>query len=498
MLLLLLGCKTTPDERPNIVVIVAENLGWDAMGIQNRGFQTPHIDQLAKEAQIFKEYFNTSSTKAANLATLMVGQYEYQTGVSLSRKNLSETRFDQTYSMRLKDKGYLTAFVGDLGFESLPRKAKILADNFQQLPVDKFDIWFGLNENTSFKTREQRYLAPFQSKFPYVNRAIGAAAVQSIYTSVKKTKPFCITVSFKGSSFPFVVDKQDSGLFLENKYLKPLNLGYENGKHLSSQAKLQRSFLGEESEGFQPEKFHKSMVSYNRFIYAMDAAVGMIRNALKETGVDKNTILIFTSSNGFSIGNHGFVGNAYPYETTAKVPLLIYNPLQVTSQQACNALVGNLDISPTILNFAKVELPENVVGKSLLPLLKDQDAYIRKSLPLLNTEGPISAQCMAIVSHDFKYIYWPFEEDTTASEELYDRHDDALEMCNLATGNGYPDKMDHYRDTYDLRLKHWASTGIKNDAYMYYPSIFNRYIPWEDKKDFVAQPFWDAYYVLVE
>lgn len=103
MLLLLLGCKTTPDERPNIVVIVAENLGWDAMGIQNRGFQTPHIDQLAKEAQIFKEYFNTSSTKAANLATLMVGQYEYQTGVSLSRKNLSETRFDQTYSMRLKD-----------------------------------------------------------------------------------------------------------------------------------------------------------------------------------------------------------------------------------------------------------------------------------------------------------------------------------------------------------------------------------------------------------
>jgi arylsulfatase A-like enzyme len=166
-----------------------------------------------------------------------------------------------------------------------------------------------------------------------------------------------------------------------------------------------------------------------------DVAVGMIMEAVQRAAVADNTVIIFTSDNGYFCGSHGYGSKVLPYEEGSRVPLIIFDPRHVNSGKSirCQELTGSIDFAPTILDLAGVRIPRKLDGRSLLPLYDQPQKPIHESLQLINVWGPVACHSFAVMTKQHKYIYWPWEKDNfKPAEEIYDIPSDPLELVNIA------------------------------------------------------------------
>ena len=148
----------------------------------------------------------------------------------------------------------------------------------------------------------------------------------------------------------------------------------------------------------------------------------MIRESLEEQGVAENTVIIYTSDNGFFCGSHGYGSKVLPYEESARVPLIIFDPRHANSgkKQRSRALTGGIDFAPTMLKLAGVPVPGNMDGTDLMKLYQDPEASIHESLALINVWGPTPTHALAVVTEDMKYIHWSYAAPGfEVTEELY-------------------------------------------------------------------------------
>ena len=136
--------------------------------------------------------------------------------------------------------------------------------------------------------------------------------------------------------------------------------------------------------------------------------MGEILAALQRLKLDENTLVIYTSDNGFLCGSHGYGSKVLPYEEASRVPLIIFDPRHKNSgkQLRCRALTGNIDFAPTILELAGIAPLKNMDGRSLLPLYDDPKTKIRDSLLLINVWGPRAVYSLSVVTRDWKFIFW--------------------------------------------------------------------------------------------
>jgi arylsulfatase A-like enzyme len=219
------------------------------------------------------------------------------------------------------------------------------------------------------------------------------------------------------------------------------------------------------------------MAKYYQQIYAIDQAVGMIRDALHKYGEDRNTVIIYTSDNGFMNGSHGYGSKVIPYEESSRVPLIIYDPRHPNSGKAleCHSLTGNVDFHPTILKLAGVPLPPRVDGRSLLPLYADPRAETHPYLPLINVWGPEEVFSFGVVSQDWKYIFWPYDAgDFVKTEEMYHLATDRLEMHALSKDPEYANQLKTMRKAYDRALEHWRDEAVPYHNYQPFAEVFSR------------------------
>ena len=129
------------------------------------------------------------------------------------------------------------------------------------------------------------------------------------------------------------------------------------------------------------------MRNYYQQVTGVDYAVGMLREELERQGIADNTVIIFTSDNGYFNGAHGLAGKALAYEEGSKVPLIIMDPRGKVKGQRCRSLTATVDIAPTLLDLAGLPVPDNMDGFSLMPLLEDSSERVRTSLPLFQAWG---------------------------------------------------------------------------------------------------------------
>jgi len=226
------------------------------------------------------------------------------------------------------------------------------------------------------------------------------------------------------------------------------------------------------------------MAIYYQQIYGVDVAVGMIREALAENGVADNTVVIFTSDNGFFCGSHGYGSKVLPYEEASRVPLIIYDPRHPISgkEYRTRSLTGNIDFAPTMLELAGLEVPESMDGRSLMTLYDDPQAEIHESLQLINAWGPIEVQSLAVVTKDWKYIFWPFGgEGFEPTEELFNVSDDRLELVNRAVTNQAPEVLSDMRKRYEAAVSSWNSDAVNYNRYENYGLYYDRRVPWSKK-----------------
>jgi arylsulfatase A-like enzyme len=460
--------------RPNIIFLFSDDQTARAVGCYgNQDVITPNLDQLARDGVRFANHYNTTSICMASRCSVMTGLYEYRHGCNFEHGDLERRFINQSYPMRLRQAGYYTGFAGKIGFVLQGEKFEGFA------PL--FDHWAGGPGQTFYETVKNAGLARYADKYPHCSRAYGAWALDFLKLAKQSGKPFCMSISFKAPHLPFTPDPIDMKLYEGRQFTRPPNYGVENGKHLSPQVHTSRAATGYRE---WVTDYDTTVAKYYALVTGVDAALGMIREGLAREGLAANTVIIFTSDNGYNSGSHGFGDKVIPYEEGAKSPLIIYDPRLPKRHGGgvSEAITANVDMPATIFALSGVPAPEGIDGQNLVPLLTDPKGRVREVLPLFNFWGIPSAQSLAVVTPEWKYIYWYYAGDAMKpTEELFHMGQDRYEMATRASESNYAGDLAIMRRHYDTELAAIKAKGVPGHGYEAYPVLFNRTVPWDEK-----------------
>ncbi len=468
----------TPN-RPNIVFLLTDDQATISLGCYgNDDVKTPNLDRLAAAGLVFDNHYVTTAICMASRANIMTGLYEYRTGCNFTRGKMRAEHWATSYPLLLRRSGYRTAFAGKFGFE---------VEGMGGLPESDFDKWGGGPGQTSFDTHANKSMQAYAKHYPHATLSYGAFGRDFIRESVAAKIPFCLSISFKAPHRPVTPDPKFDHVYANTRFTKPRNFGREHGKHLAQQSKSGRQYPRFEEWGYSTN-YDAAMQKYNQLVYAVDQAVGMILKEIEKQKIADNTIVVFTSDNGYLCGSHGYGSKVLPYEESSRVPLIIYDPRATGSHgKRTRALTGNIDFSPTMLEMGGVESPPGIDGRSLLPLLANPKGEVRDRLALMNFWGPETTHSFGIVTSKWKYLFWYSQEsDMTASEEMFDMRGDRLELKNLVGDAAALPELNRLRELYDRQVDVIGEKAL-NEPYRAYKDIFDRKKTWEQKKPWLKQ-----------
>ena len=457
---------------PNIIFLLADDQATISMGCYgNKDALTPNLDGLSAKGVTFDNHYDTTAICMASRATILTGKYEYAHGCNFSKGKLGREDFANSYAVKLREAGYITAFAGKFGVDLEGVKDASGA----------FDRWGGGPGQTSYKTARNQSMKAYQKEFPHSTLSYGAFGRDFIREAAGKEKPFCLSISFKAPHMPDTPDSRFDKVYQGKVFRRPANFGREYAGHLSQQSKQgrqwERWFIWKYSSDYD-----EVMRKYHQLVYGIDQAVGMILEALRETGAARDTVVIYTSDNGFLCGSHGYGSKVLPYEESVRVPMIIHDPRHVSAGKKLRsaALTGNIDIAPTILALAGIHPPEGMDGRSLLPILDDPGTEIHQQLSLMNCWGPAQAQCFSVVSAKWKYIYWYYGgEKMSPAEELFNMETDRLELINCARNPAQRVALEKMRKRYDSALGDLRKSAV--NKHRVYSRLFDRKLPWKAK-----------------
>lgn len=481
-------------DTPNIIFFFTDDQAYDTLASYgNPDVKTHNIDRLGSQGVIFDRHYDTTAICMASRANVMTGLYEYKSGTNFMHGPMSTEIWSRSYPLLLQQAGYRTGFGGKFGFAVVDDPNKGGKDNnWDHIPDEDFDFWVGGLGQTSYDTVKNEYLARFADKYPHSSRAYGAAGQEFIKDSVQAGEKFCLSIYFKAPHRPVQPDPMFDDIYKDTVFRKLPNYGRKAGEHLAHQSRMGRQFGRFTVWNYDTdEKYQKSLRKYHQQIYGVDYAVGMIVEELVRQGVAENTLIIFTSDNGFFNGSHGMGSKVLPYEEGARVPLIIYDPRSKSKGKGrrVSSVTGNVDMAATILDAAGVDIPSNVDGKSLLPIVHGEASSVREALPVFNVWGTQGTTAMAIVTETHKLVYWPYGEEFEPSEELFDLGNDPYELKNVIQATTQAKALKALRAAYQAELKSWKEQAVPYNNYQEFSTILDPDVDWDEKKDLFPKGF---------
>ena len=472
------SAQNQKEKKPNIIFFFTDDQSYDTQkDYGNSVVKTPNLDTLASKGVIFKRHYNTTAICMASRANVMTGKFEYKNGCNFDHGTLKKEHWETSYPTLLKKAGYKIGFAGKFGFSvSDDNSGKHReGDNIK----NEFDFWAGSPRQTFYETAKNESIKKYANKYPHSTRAYGAATIDFIKESVAEKKPFCMSLYFKAPHKPAEPDPFFDDVYKNTTFDKLPNYGRKAGEHLAKQSTMGRQYPRFVEWGYDKEEtYQEELRKYHQLIYGVDYAIGMVLEELKKQGIDDNTIIIFSSDNGYFNGSHGLGSKVLPYEEGARTPLIIVDPFNTKNKyKTTNSLTGNVDITATILDYAGVEIPSNYDGKSVRPILENQNKQIRESVPIVQVWGAKETHCLTVLDKQYKYVYWFYEDKENGlypTEELFDIVNDPYEMKNLVKQASHINQLNKMRALYDQQLIHWRSEGVKYNGYEKYESLFER------------------------
>jgi arylsulfatase A-like enzyme len=480
-------------QRPNVVFFFTDDQAYDTLGCYgNPDVKTPNIDALARQGVVFDRHYDTTAICMASRANVMTGLLEYKSGCNFMHGPLARSMWRKSYPVLLRQAGYRTAFGGKFGFAVVedPRQGGS-EGKYENLPLADFDFWVGGTGQTSYVTAQNKYLEKYAAEYPHSTRAYGAAGCDFIRESVAAGQPFCLTLFFKAPHRPTTPDPIFDDVYRNTVFRKLPNYGRPAGAHLAPQSRMGRQYPRFEQWGYDKEDtYQQALRTYNQQIYGVDYAVGMVMGELRKQGLDDNTVVLFSSDNGFFNGSHGLGSKVLPYEEGARVPMIIRDPRQPSSAgQRCGAVTGNVDIAATIVDLAGLHVPKRMDGKSLMGLVDGSQTHVREALPIIQAWGTAGTLALSVVTHEYKYIYWMYGEGVAPTEELFHLQDDPYEMENIADRAEHREALMTMRGHYDAEVARWKEHAVAYNDYQSFGVLYDRTIPWEDKSHLLPKQF---------
>ncbi|NQU52100.1 MAG: sulfatase [Bacteroidetes bacterium] len=445
-------------DRLNIIFILVDDLRYDAIGIAgNPIIKTPNIDGLANEGVYFPNTFVTTAICMASRASIMTGMLEKNHKCNFGRNGLKSKLWGQSYPVLLREAGYTTGFIGKFGFAVSDKALDWIYHSEDKLPAKDFDYWKGFPGQGNYfpKGENGKHLTNLNAEYAL-----------DFLNGCNKEQPFCLSISFKAPHGPMTPDPAYNCLFAEEEIPRPETFDSSYFELLPEAVKKSWGHQGYFNLYLNtPQKFQTYLKNYYRLIAGIDDAIGKIRQELKRLELSENTIIIFTSDNGYFTGEHLLGGKVLMYEESIKVPLIIYNPNSRDKNRGTknDHLISNVDLAPTMLGYAGVKIPEQMDGMDISPLLKGNMKNWRSVAFCENhfsqgTEisiGPYNKdrhvnwanqyypRSWCLRSVEFKYIsYW---EENAQTEELYDMVHDKSETNNLIKDPEYKQIIESFR-----------------------------------------------------
>jgi arylsulfatase A-like enzyme len=425
------GVPAADAPRPNVLFILTDDQRWDMMGCAgNPIIRTPNMDALAKDGVRFRNMFVTTAICAASRASIFTGLYERTHRYTFNTKPITDEHVAISYPALLRQAGYRTGFVGKFGVGVEKGATARMFDSF--VPLTRNPYWKKQPGGT------EKHLTDIE----------GEKAVAFLDT-VKPGEPFCLSVSFNAPHAEdndpkqYFWQKEVDDLYKDAVLPVPRTMADEFFNAQPDFLKNSESRVRFKWRFDEPRKYQEMVKGYYRMISGVDLVVGRLREALRKRGLADNTVIVFTSDNGYFLGDRGFADKWYIYEHSIRVPLLVFDPRAEKADRGrvVEAPVLNVDLCPTLLELAGVAIPKAAQGRSLVPLLKGRTPadwrtdffyeHLFEHNKIPKSEG--------VRGERFTYVRW-FEQKPLV-EELYDHVADFDETRNLVVDPKYADVL---------------------------------------------------------
>jgi arylsulfatase A-like enzyme len=424
--------KATVSKHPNIVFIIADSHRGEALGINGHPFvQTPHLDQLAKGGILFTNTYVTTAICSVSRASILSGQHKARHKINDFTTSFSPEAMRNTYPMVLKNAGYTTAQIGFLGIGK-PGPSQYYDHWDTQIPWMSED---GLHQTDHVAKKALAYL-----------------------DKQKADQPFCLAVSFtaahevdgqNGNPATYMVQERYKDLYKDIKMPIPTTAAPEYWNSFPDFFRTDQNIGRGRWNGLfsTPELYQENVKNYYRLVTGVDEAVGKVIEKIKALHLDENTIVIYTSDHGFSLGEHGMMGKWYGYEKGIHVPLII-NDLRPNAPYhniKADLLALNIDIAPTILSMAGIPAPSVMQGVDLLQVIQKKQPE-RKYFFYEHTvfASPMLPKVEGLISKDFKYFNYTEHQ----FESLYDTRKSPEETKDVARDKRYKKKLSAVQTLY--------------------------------------------------
>lgn len=425
--------QTDTKKQPNIIFLLTDDQRWDTMGCTgNPIIQTPNMDAMANDGVRFTNAFVTTSICASSRASIFSGQWTSRHGIKDFATPFSSNALRRTYPMQLRRAGYRIGFIGKYGVGAQ-----------KDLPANKYDYWRGFPGQGKYEHKDEN------GNYKHLTQIMGEQAMEFLQ-DCSKDQPFCLSISFKaphcqdGDPRQFIYDRAYKDLYKDTTIPVPEKADPHYFEALPEFLQTSEARRRWEIRFSTPEKFQESVKSYYRLIYGVDVVIGRIREQLKQLGFDDNTVLMLIGDNGFYLGEYGLAGKWFPHEESIRVPLVVYDPRagKKLRGRILDQVALNVDIAPTILELAGIIPPEQMQGRSLVPLLKGEKPKWRTEFFYEHPfEHKTIAKTVGLRTPNYMYArYTDYDY-----EELYDLKLDPDETINLAKDEKYKKTLESLR-----------------------------------------------------
>lgn len=494
-----LHSQPASSQRPNIIYIMSDDHAFQAISAYGGALKdlapTPNIDRIAREGIRFDRCLVTNSISGPCRAVILTGKYSHLNGFL---KNEGQKPFDgsqQTFPKLLQAAGYTTGMIGKwhlgsdpTGFdhwEILPGQGNYYNPDFinkdgthrehgyvTELITDKSIQW--LNEA---RKSGKPFMLMMHHKAPHREWQPGPNEL-TLYKNITFPEPATLFDDYSGrgtaeKSQDMTIAKtmrieDDIKMYKDKTKIKTAGLNRMDAQQMANWDAVYDPIIkhfyesGLSGKDLVRFKYQRYLQDYLACIAAVDKSVGVVLDYLKETGLDKNTIVIYASDQGFYLGEHGWFDKRWMFEESLRTPLLIEWPGVTKPGSINNDMVSNIDLAETFLEIAGVKVPSDMQGRSMVPVLKgNTPPNWRKEHYYHYYEYPGSHMVKrhyGISTEQYKLIHYYYDIDEW---EMYDIKTDPQEMRNVYNDPAYESvRKDLHRRLKELMIKYKDSDEL--------------------------------------
>ena len=484
--------------QPNILFLMSDDHAAHALGAYGGRLAsldpTPTLDKLASEGMLFENAFCTNSICTPSRATLLTGQYSHTNRVTTLSGHLEADR--QHVANLIRAAGYQTAMVGKWHLKREPS-------------FDYYCVLPGQGSYFNPVMRESRTGRPWPDnsrRFSGYDSAHSTDVIVNVSIDWLKRRdrerPFFLMHHFKAPHDNFENAERYDFLFEDTEIPEPPSL-WRVPNHGSDATRGAGTSIGKRNarrnmghhmfvdpslspEDYKRTSYQRYLKKYLRTVRGVDDGVARLLEFLENEGDLDNTVVLYTSDQGFMLGEHDYIDKRWMYEESLRIPLIVRHPATVEASSRDDHLVNNTDLAPTLLSLAGVEPPGFMQGRSIEPLLVGEDpsdwrqsTYYRYWMNYAHHDVPAH---YGVRTKDFKLVFFyglPLDApgakraETRPGWELYDLRSDPLEMRNVYGEPAYKevaanlkaellrlkselgDGDEKYPELMTIRDKHW-------------------------------------------